>query len=501
MDFVQTLLLGFSVVLTPANLFYCFIGCLIGTLVGVLPGIGPMAAISLLLPITFQIPATASVIMLSGIFYGAMYGGSITSILVNIPGEAASVATCLDGHQMARQGRAGAALGIAALGSFIAGSVSTVGLNFFSPALVAIALRFGPPEYFAMMTLGFVVCVFMVGGSLLKALLMIAAGLFASTVGMDVIDGQERFTFGAAALGGGFDMVAVIMGMFGVSEVILNMEETLRRQIFARVERVLPTQQDWRASAKPMARGSVLGFVVGILPGAGPVTAAFLSYAVERRLARDPGRFGKGAIEGVAGPEAANNAAVAGSMVPLLSLGLPCNGVTALMMGALIIHGVQPGPTLMAQHPDIFWGVIASLYVGNFMLLVLNLPLIGLWVRFLRIPYWALAPAILLLCFIGTYSVNLNMFDVWVMIGFGVLGYVLRKLHYELAPFILALILGPLFEQSLRQALIMSHQNILVLLSRPITAGLLAVSAVLLAVFFVSVWKKGRQAQLIEMQE
>lgn len=497
MDILHNLLYGFGVVLTPINLFYCFIGCLVGTLVGVLPGIGPLAALSILLPVTFKIPATSSIIMLSGIFYGAMYGGSTTSILVNIPGEAASVVTCLDGHQMAKEGRAGAALGIAAMGSFIAGTFSTIGLNFFSPILVKVALKFGPPEFFSIMTLAFVVSIFMLGGSMLKGVLMIALGLFASTVGMDVITGMERFTFGITNLSGGFDLVAVIMGMFGVSEVILNMEELFKREVFGKIKGIFPTWRDWRASTVPILRESVVGFFIGILPGAGPVTASFLSYAIERRSSRHPERFGKGAVEGVAGPEAANNAAVAGSMIPLLSLGLPCNGVLALMMGALIIHGVQPGPTLMAQHPDIFWGVIASLYLGNLMLLILNLPLISVWVQFLRIPYWALFPLILMLCVIGTYSTNLNIFDVWMMIVFGVLGYLLRKRNYELGPFILALVLGPLFEQSLRQALVMSHQNPIVFLTRPISAAMIGLSFLLVVFLVVSAMKRRNEGKAI----
>jgi len=493
MDILHNLLYGFGVVLTPINLFYCFTGCLAGTLVGVLPGIGPLAALSILLPVTFKIPATSAIIMLSAIFYGAMYGGSTTSILVNIPGEAASVVTCLDGHQMAKQGRAGAALGIAAMGSFIAGTLSTIGLNFFSPILVKVALKFGPPEFFSIMTLAFVVSIFMVSGAMSKGVLMIALGLFASTVGMDVITGMERFTFGITNLSGGFDLVAVIMGMFGVSEVVLNMEEVFKREVFAKIKGIFPTLRDWKASAVPILRGSVVGFFIGILPGAGPVTASFLSYAIERKSSRHPENFGKGAIEGVAGPEAANNAAVAGSMIPLLSLGLPCNGVLALMMGALIIHGVQPGPTLMAQHPDIFWGVIASLYLGNLMLLLLNLPLISIWVQFLRIPYWALFPLILMLCVIGTYSANLNIFDVWIMIVFGVLGYLLRKRDYELGPFILALVLGPLFEQSLRQALVMSHQNPLVFLTRPISAVMLGLSLLLVVFLVISAVRKRKR--------
>jgi putative tricarboxylic transport membrane protein len=501
MDMFHNLMLGFGVVFTPVNLFYCFIGCLVGTMVGVLPGIGPLAALSLLLPVTFKIPATASIIMLSGIFYGAMYGGSTTSVLINIPGEAASCVTCLDGHQMAKQGRAGPALGIAAMGSFIAGTLSTIGLNFFSPILVVVALEFGPTEFFSIMTLGFVLSVFMVGGSMVKAFLMIGLGLFTSTVGMDIINGTERFAFGSVNLASGFDLVAVIMGMFGVSEVILNMEEVFKREVFAKIKGIFPSVRDWMVSAFPILRGSVAGFFIGILPGAGPVTASFLSYAIERRFSRHPEMFGKGAIEGVAGPEAANNAAVAGSMIPLLSLGLPCNGVLALMMGALIIHGVQPGPALMSQHPDIFWGVIASLYIGNVMLLILNLPLIGIWVQFLRIPYWALFPIILLLCVIGTYSANLNIFDVWVMIAFGALGYLLRKQDYELSPFILALVLGPLFEQSFRQALIMSHQNPITFLTRPISGSLLLLSLILLILFFRTAWKNRKKALVCEYNE
>ena len=486
MDILRELAAGFGVILTPANLYYCFLGSLVGTLVGVLPGIGPLAALSLLLPFTFALPPVASLVMLSAIFYGAMYGGSTTSILVNIPGEAASVVTCLDGHAMARQGRAGAALGMAAIGSFAAGTVSNLGLTIFSPVLVALALRFGPPEHFAIMMLGFVVTLYMIGGSPLKAAVMLGAGVFVSTVGMDVVNGTERFTFDSVNLSGGFDLVAVVMGLFGVSEILLNVEHLARGEVFtAAIRGLLPTLRDWRDSWAPILRGSVLGFGLGVLPGGGPVTASFLSYAVERRVARRPERFGRGAIEGVAGPEAANNAAVAGSMIPLLSLGLPSNAVTALLLGALVIHGVQPGPLLMTQHPDIFWGVIASLYVGNAMLLVLNLPLVGLWVQLLRVPYRVLFPCILLLTVIGTYSINHNVFDVWVMIGFGLTGYVLRRLDYELAPLVLAMVLGPLLEQALRQSLIMSSGNPAIFVTRPIAASLLTLAAVLVAVLVV----------------
>ncbi|OGL19607.1 MAG: transporter [Candidatus Rokubacteria bacterium RIFCSPLOWO2_12_FULL_71_22] len=483
MEVLRELATGFGVILTPANLYYCFLGSLVGTLVGVLPGIGPLAALSLLLPFTFTLPPVPSLVMLAAIFYGAMYGGSTTSILVNIPGEAASVVTCLDGHEMAKQGRAGAALGIAAIGSFVAGTVGNLGLTVFSPALVAIALRFGPPEYFAVMILGFVVTLYMIGGSPLKAMVMLATGVFVSVVGMDIVNGAERFTFGSVNLSGGFDLVAVVMGLFGVSEILLNVEALARGEVFSRkIRGLLPTFRDWLDSWAAILRGTAIGFGFGVLPGGGPVTASFLSYAVERRLSRRPERFGHGAIEGVAGPEAANNAAVAGSMIPLLSLGLPSNAVTALLLGALVIHGVQPGPMLMTQHPDIFWGVIASLYVGNVMLLVLNLPLISLWVQLLRIPYRILFPSVLLLTVIGTYSINHNIFDVWVMIGFGLSGYVLRKLGYELAPLVLAMVLGPLLEQTLRQSLIMSTGNPAIFLTRPIAAALVLLAAALVAV-------------------
>jgi putative tricarboxylic transport membrane protein len=493
MDILHNIQLGFSVVLTLHNLSYCFIGCLVGTLIGVLPGIGPLATLSLLLPITYKLDPVTSIIMLSGIFYGAMYGGSTTSILVNIPGEAASVVTCLDGYALAKQGKAGPALGIAAIGSFIAGTISTVGLNLFSPLLVMVALKFGPPEYFAIMTLGFVVTMFMIGGSKSKALLMLGFGLFVSCIGMDIVNGLPRFTFGSFNLTGGTDLVAVIMGMFGVSEILINMEEILKREIFtSKIKGILPSIRDLWDSAMPILRGSLLGFGLGLLPGAGNVSSSFLSYAVERRLSRHPEKFGTGAIEGVAGPESANNAAVAGAMIPLLSLGLPCNPVTALLMGALIIHGVQPGPLLITRHPDIFWGVIASFYVGNVMLLILNLPLISIWVQFLRIPYRILFPLILLLCVVGTYSTNLNIFDVWVMIGFGLLGYLLRKLEYELAPFILALVLGPLFEQSLRQSLILSAQDPM-LFFHPLSAILLLISLLLIAFLLFDEWRNGRE--------
>lgn len=480
MDILQGLLHGFVTILDPTNLFYCFLGCLIGTLIGVLPGVGPLAALSLLLPVTFVLPPVGAVAMLAGIFYGAMYGGSTTSILVNIPGEASSVVTCLDGHEMARQGRAGAALGMAAIGSFVAGTLSVVGLTLFSPLLTSVALKFGPPENFAVIALGFVATVFMLQGSPAKGLIVMALGMLCACIGIDQVNGKERFTLGYVNLTNGFDLVPVVIGLFGLSEILMNMEQIASRGVVAeRITGLLPTAKDWAQSWKPVLRGSFLGFGLGVLPGGNPVTASFVSYALERRVAKDPQRFGKGAIEGVAGPEAANNSAVAGGMIPLLSLGLPSNAVTALLLGALIIQNITPGPLLAAQRPDVFWGVIASMYVGNVMLLILNLPLIGLWVQLLRVPYRILFPLILLLSVVGAYAANKNVFDLWVMLGFGIAGYLLRKLGYELAPFAFAMVLTPQLEQALRQSLIMSRNNPMIFLERPIAAALLVVAAAL----------------------
>jgi putative tricarboxylic transport membrane protein len=445
------------------------------------PGVGPLAALSVLLPVTFVLPPVGAVAMLAGIFYGAMYGGSTTSILVNIPGEAASVVTCLDGHAMAREGRAGAALGIAAIGSFLAGTLSVIGLTLFSPLLTSVALRFGPPENFAVILLGFVATVFMVQGSAAKAFIIMALGAFSACIGIDQVSGADRFTFGFINLTNGFDLVPVVIGLFGVSEILLNMERGAERQaIIDKVKGLLPTLGDWAASWKAILRGSFLGFGVGSLLGGSPGTASFVSYALERRVARQPERFGKGAIEGVAGSESANNAAVAGGMIPLLSLGLPGNAVTALLLGALIIQNITPGPLLASQRPDVFWGVIASMYLGNVMLLVLNLPLIGLWVQLLRVPYRILFPLVLLLAVVGSYSANKNIFDLWIMLGFGVGGYLLRKLGYELAPFAFALVLTPQLEQAFRQSLIMAGGNPIIFAQRPIAAVLLLVACLLI---------------------
>ncbi|MBO9354881.1 tripartite tricarboxylate transporter permease [Bordetella petrii] len=491
MEALDGLLAGLGVILSPENLYYCLIGSVIGTLIGVLPGIGPLAALSLLMPVTFTLTPVASIAMLAAMFYGAMYGGSTTSILVNIPGEAASVVTCLDGYQMARQGRAGAALGMAAIGSFVAGSLSLVALTFFSPMLADVALRFGPPEYCALMVLGLVCTIMMIQGSALKGVIMIALGFAFGAVGLDTVNGMERLTFDLPELAGGIDLVAVVIGLYGISEILFNVEQLARNEIVqGGIRNLLPTRKDWAVSWKPIVRGSGLGFLLGVVPGGGPVTASFMSYALERRMARDPSRFGKGAIEGVAGPESANNSAVSSGMIPLLTLGLPGNAVTALLMGALIIQGVQPGPTMITQHADVFWGVIASMYVGNVILLILNLPMIGLWVQLLRVPYAILFPVILLLAVVGTYSTNKNFFDLWVMLGFGVFGYVLRKFRYEMSPFVLALVLAPLLEQSLRQSLVMSPDGFGIFLNRPLTAALLACSLLLVLVIVAGRMRK-----------
>ncbi len=470
MEIFHHLLFGFEVALLPTNLLFCFLGVLIGTLVGVLPGLGPVAAISLLLPATFHAPPVASIIMLSGIYYGAMYGGSTTSILVNIPGEAASVVTAMDGYQMARNGRAGAALGIAAFGSFIAGTLGVVGLAFMAPPLASVALKFGPPEYFSLMVLGLTVLTFLAGGSMLKSMMMACVGVVIGNIGLDLVTAQPRFTFGLDILLDGVGLVPLIMGLFGISEVFLNLEEKLgRREVFdTHVKGLLPNLQDWQESFWPMIRGSVIGFFLGILPGGGAVISSFVSYGVEKRFSPHPEQFGKGAIAGVAGPEAANNSATAGAFIPLLTLGLPSNAVMAILLGALMIYGMPPGPKLITSHPQLFWGTIASMYIGNLLLLVLNLPLIGLWVKILKIPYPILFPLILLFCLIGSYSLNSNAGEVGLMIFFGVFGYLLRKFKYDGAPLVLAMVLGPLMDSSLRQSLLLSGGSGLIFFTRPI---------------------------------
>jgi putative tricarboxylic transport membrane protein len=480
-DALQNVAFGFAVVLQPANLMACFAGVFVGTLVGVLPGIGPVATMSILFPATYAMSPTASIIMMAGIYYGAMYGGSTTSILVNIPGEAASVVTCLDGYQMARRGRAGAALGIAAVGSFIAGTLGVAGVMLLAPPLARIALAFGPPEIFTLLLVGFTMVTYLSSGSKLKAVAMALLGFFLATVGLDPITASPRFTLGSVTLTDGIGLVPMIMGLFGISEVLLNLERGAGREVFTtRIRGLLPNREDWARSLGPIGRGSVLGFLLGILPGVGSIIPTFVVYALEKRLAREPQRFGQGAIEGVAGPEAANNAATGGAMIPLLTLGIAPNVVMAVLLGALLVHGVQPGPLMIKEHPEIFWGVVASMYVGNVMLLLLNLPLIGLWVQVLRVPYAVLFPLILLFCVIGVYSISGNTWDVILMLVFGVAGYLLRTFGYEPAPLVLAYVLGRLAEESIRQSLLMSRGTFGILVERPIAGTLLGVAVLIM---------------------
>lgn len=463
------------------NLLFCFIGVVVGTLVGVLPGIGPIGAMALLLPATFNVAPASSIIMLAGIYYGAMYGGSTTSILVNIPGEAASVVTCMDGYQMARQGRAGPALGIAAWGSFIAGTLSVIGLMLIAHPLAKAALKFGPPEYFALMCTGLIILTYLVQGSMMKALMMALVGLLLGSVGLDMIVGLPRFTFGINELTDGVGIIPLVMGLFGISEVLINLEQTLKREVLqTKISRLWPSLKDWAEAKWAIVRGSIIGFFLGILPGGGAILASFVSYAVEKKVARDPGRFGKGAIEGVAAPESANNAAAGGALIPLLSLGIPPNVVMAMLYSALIIHGIQPGPLLMKNNPDLVWGLIASMYLGNGLLLVLNLPMIGIWVQVLKVPYRILFPLVLLFCLIGAYSVSNSTFDLYIMILFGTVGYLMRKFRYEGAPLVLAFVMGPMLEQALRQSLLISGGSFMIFISRPISAVTFGVAFLLL---------------------
>ncbi len=481
MDLLNYLSIGFSVALQPINLFYCFVGVFVGTLIGVLPGIGPVGAMSLLLPTTFKTTPEAAIIMLAGIYYGAMYGGSTTSILVNIPGEAASVVTCMDGYQMARRGRAGPALGIAAFGSFIAGTVSILGLMLVAPPLAKFALRFGPPEYFALMILGLTVLIYLAHGSMPKALIVAAFGVVLGLIGLDSINARPRLTFGRMEMMDGVGLVPIVMGLFGISEVLLNIEQAIRRDIFeTKIRGLMPTARDWRDSAGPITRGSILGFFLGILPGGGAVISSFISYAIEKKVSKHPERFGSGTIEGVAGPESANNAATGGAFIPLMTLGIPPNVIMAMLLGAFMIHGVTPGPLMMKQNPGLFWGVITSMYIGNIMLLILNLPLIGMWVQVLKVPYKILFPLILLFCLIGVYSVGNTVFDIYIMIVFGVVGYLMKKFNYEPAPLVLAFVLGPLLENNMRKSLIMSQGDFSIFITRPLTAVFIVVAIFLL---------------------
>jgi putative tricarboxylic transport membrane protein len=484
MGLLENILMGFQIVLQPMNIFYCFIGVLTGTLVGVLPGLGPTASISILLPTTFHLNPVSGIIMLAGIYYGAMYGGSTTSILVNIPGEAASVVTCIDGYQMARKGRAGPALGMSAFGSFIGGTFSVIVLMILAPPLAEVVLRFGPPEYFSLMILGLTLVTFLSSGPMSKSLLMASFGFFLGTIGLDSVTGTTRFTFGSLTLMDGVGIIPVIMGLFGIGEVLTNLEGPMSLEILQakiKIKHLFPTMQDWADSTWPIIRGSVIGFLLGVLPGGGATIASFASYAAEKRISKTPEKFGTGFIAGVSGPETANNAAVGGCFVPLLSLGIPTNPAMAVLLGSLIIHGVQPGPLVIQAHPDLFWGVVTSMYLGNLMLLILNLPLIGMWVSFLRIPYTILFPLILLFCLIGAYTVDNRAGDLYVMMVFGIIGYLMRKYEYDTPPLILAFILCPLMETNLRRTLIISDGSPAVFFQRPISAGLLWAAIFLLA--------------------
>jgi putative tricarboxylic transport membrane protein len=493
MDIFSGIIGGFATCLTPMNLLYCFIGVFVGTLIGVLPGIGPVGTISLLLPATFRLEPVSAIIMLAGIYYGAMYGGSTTSILVNIPGEAASVITCLDGYQMARKGRAGAALGISAFGSFIAGTIGVIALMFLAYPLANFALRFGPPEYFSLMCLGLAILTYLAHGSMLKALSMAMAGMLLSFIGLDAITGVPRFTMDAVHLMDGVGLVPVAMGLFGISEVLINVEESTRRDVVnAKIKGLLPNREDWRRSKWPILRGTLIGFFLGILPGGGAVVSSFISYGVEKKLSREPEKFGSGMIEGVAGPESANNAAVGGAFVPLFTLGIPANVTMAVLLGALMIHGLIPGPMLLKQHPEVFWGTVTSMYVGNVLLLLLNLPLIGLWVKILKVPYRILFPLIILFCLIGAYSLNSTTFDIGVMVVFGLVGYLMKKFQYEGAPLLLAFVLGPMMEQALRQSLLISHGSFAVFFTRPISAVAMGLALLLIVSYLFPALRKKR---------
>jgi TctA family transporter len=489
------LAMGFGIAFSPINVFYAFVGSLVGTLIGVLPGIGPVATIAMLLPLTYGLPTVTALIMLAGIYYGASYGGSTTAILVNLPGEMSSVITVLDGHKMARQGRAGAALCIAALGSFFAGCVATLVIAAFAPVLADAALKFDAAEYFSLMTLGLVSAIVLAHGSILKAILMTFLGLLFGMIGTDVNTGTSRFSFGVPELVDGIGFVAMTMGLFAFAEIATNLEQTgSERKLNAeQVSRIWISWQEFKQSFPAILRGTALGSLLGILPGGGATLSSFASYTVEKKLAKDPSRFGNGAIEGVAGPEAANNAGAQTSFIPMLTLGIPSNAVMALMAGALIIHDIQPGPQIMTQTPDLFWGLIASMWIGNGALVILNLPLIGIWIRLLKVPYRLLYPMIILCCTIGAFSSNNNMFDVWVAIVFGFFGYIFAKLECEPAPLLLGYILGPLLEENMRRALVLSRGDYTVFVTRPISLTMLLIAVALLVVVIVPAVSKKRE--------
>jgi TctA family transporter len=494
MEILSNLALGFDTALTLSNLLYCLIGVFLGTAIGVLPGLGPVATIAMLLPATFSLPPISSLIMLAGIYYGAQYGGSTTAILVNLPGESSSVVTAIDGYQMARQGHAGKALATAALGSFFAGSVATVLLALFAPPLAELALKFGPAEYFSLMVLGLVASVVLAHGSLLRAIGMIILGLLLGLVGTDVNSGTPRYTFDLPQLADGINFVVVAMGMFGLGEIIANLEhEETRTVTVKKIQGLLPSKDDLKRIIAPVLRGTTLGSMLGILPGGGAMLSSFAAYSIEKKISKNSANFGKGAIEGVAAPESANNAGAQTSFIPMLTLGIPSNPVMALMIGAMIIQGIQPGPAVMTEQPALFWGIIASMWIGNFFLVVLNLPMIGLWVRMIMVPYHFLFPGILVFCSIGVFSLNNSEFDVFMMALFGLFGYICSKLEMEAAPMLLGFIIGPMMEEYLRRALLLSRSDPMVFLQRPISATMLVLSALALAVVLLPSLRKKRE--------
>lgn len=502
MEFLAHLSLGFSVAFTLDNLLYCLAGCILGTLIGVLPGIGPLATIAMLLPATYALPPESALIMLAGIYYGAQYGGSTTAILVNLPGEASSIVTCIDGYQMARQGRAGPALAAAGLGSFFAGCVGTLLLAAFAPTLTELASAFSPADYFSLMTLGLIGAVALASGSLLKAIAMVVLGLLLGLVGTDVNSGVVRFGFDVPELSDGIGFVAIAMGLFGYGEIVNNLARPAHeREVFtAKVSGLFPTRQDFKDMLPAVLRGTTLGSVLGVLPGGGALLASFAAYALEKKIKSKPGEvpFGQGNIRGVASPESANNAGAQTSFIPLLTLGVPPNAVMALMVGAMTIHGIQPGPQVMSSNPELFWGLVASMWIGNAMLLVLNLPLIGLWIRLLRVPYRSLFPAIVLFCAVGAYSTNNNTFDVWMVGLFGVIGYLFVKLGCEPAPLLLGFILGPMMEEHLRRALLLSRGDWSVFVTRPISVSLLGLAVLLLVMVLLPAIRHRREEAFVE---
>ena len=483
MDTLSHLANGFAVAFTPVNLLWCLLGTTLGTAIGVLPGLGPALTIALLLPITFQVDATAAFILFAGIYYGAMYGGSTTSILLNVPGESASVVTAIDGHQMARQGRAGAALAIAAIGSFVAGTIATFFIAFLAPPLTEVALRFGPPEYFSLMVLGLVSAIALASGSMLKAVAMLTMGLLLGLVGRDIYTGLPRFTFGSTSLLDGIDFVALAVGIFGLSEIMRNLEGDTGRQVLVqKVTNLMPTRDDLRRAAGPIIRGTGLGSLLGILPGGGAVLSSFVSYSLEKRISREPERFSKGAIEGVAGPESANNAGAQTSFIPMLTLGIPSNPVMALMIGAFIMQGIMPGPNVITSKPDLFWGLITSMWIGNVMLLVLNLPLVGIWVRLLTIPYNVIVAIVLVFSTVGVYCTAQDPFQVVLLAGFALLGYIFLRSDCEPAPLLLGFILGPLLEEHFRRSMIVSRGDPMIFITHPLSAATLTLALIVLVV-------------------